>query len=123
MNLDSFFDKEYNESKYNCAHFTSEVWFALTGVDISTALTGFQRGLGSRYAHKGDLSTLTRLEAPRSPCLALFQANRRNPHIGVFLVGKILHLRPSGVEWNSLDLVMVNFNRVRFYDVKKSCNC
>lgn len=123
MNLDVYYDKVYNESKYNCAHFVCEVWEKLTGFDVSWALAGAMTGQTDRRLDAHRLLSLKRLEAPESPCIALFQAGRRAPHVGIFLEDKILHITKDGVNWSSVENVMLCFNRVRFYNVKKDNNC
>lgn len=122
MNLDKYFEKVYNESKYNCAHFVCEIWLELFKQDISFALDGALRGPRQRKLDAHTLNVFERLEAPSGPCLALFQLRRKAPHVGIFLDGKILHITQKGVEWNCLEVLMLSFNQVRFYSVKKSYN-
>lgn len=121
MNIDKYLDKKYDEAKYNCASFVCELWKDLKGDDISSALGECSKHRSNRKVYAHSLAAFERLEAPQSPCIALFQINRREPHVGIWLEGKILHITQKGVEWNCLELVMLNFNKVRFYNVK-SCN-
>lgn len=123
MNFDKYFDKVYDDSKYNCAHFACEVWKDLTGDDLSRPLTGALEGWGMRRLRAHTLKVLKPLRAPQAPCLALFQAGHRNPHVGIFIDNKILHLTENGVNWSSVENVMLSFNRVRFYNVEKNNNC
>ena len=122
MNFDKYFDKVYNSAKYNCAHFVCEVWQDLTGDDLSWALAGSPAGLDARKLHAHRLASWTLLKAPVSPCIALFQAGRKDPHVGIFLEDKILHITEDGVNWSSIENVMLCFNRVRFYNVKNDNN-
>lgn len=121
MNIDKYLDREYNESKYNCASLTCEVWKDLTGIDISNALGECCKAREDRRVSAHGLAVFQRLNGPVSPCIALFQVQRREPHVGIWLDGKILHITRNGVEWSCLELVMINFDKVRFYNVK-SCN-
>jgi len=123
MNIDAFLDKRYHSSKYNCAAFVCEVWKVIARQDISSALQGAMTGEASRVLHAHNLTVFKRLTVPHTPCLALFQANRKAPHVGIWLDGKILHITENGVNWIPLDVAMIGFNQVRFYDVEKSCNC
>lgn len=122
MNIDKYLDRVYDESKYNCASFACEVWKDLKNDDISDALGGCMAGPGHRKLGKDGLKRFVPLAVPKSPCLALFQIGRKVPHVGIWLDGRILHISKNGVEWNWLELVMIGFNKVRFYDVK-NCNC
>jgi len=123
MNLDRFFDRVYNDAKYNCAHFVCEVWKELNNQDISEALTWAKTGRSLRVMDAHRLGQFERILAPVSPCLALFQANQGASHVGIWLDGKILHLAQNGVEWTYLETVMIGFRNVRFYNVKKNYNC
>lgn len=121
--LEDLFSKSYNEQNYNCAHFVIDAWLEFTGNDISTCMEGFLSPPKMRRARAHSLATWKRLEVPSSPCIALFQACRRHPHVGIFLDGRILHLTENGVSWNRIEDAMLCFNRVRFYNVENNSNC
>lgn len=122
MNLDKYFDKVYDSSKYNCAHFVCEIWNELFKIDISWALNGVLTNLGNRKLHAHRLNAFERLALPSGVCLALFQAQRKEPHVGIFLEGRILHITKNGVEWSHIETIMTRFNKVRFYNVKNNFN-
>ncbi len=122
MNFDKYLDRVYNSSKYNCTHFVCEIWNDLFKQDISKALGGALRAQRERRINAHDLASFKRLALPVAPCIALFQISAKAPHVGIFLNGRILHITESGVEWNCLEIIMLNFNKVRFYSVKANCN-
>lgn len=123
MNLDNLYDRKYDSANYNCAHFVCEVWKQIKNEDISTVLNGALKAPSHRLMDAHSLRAFRRLQAPSSPCVALFQLHRREPHVGIFLDGRILHLTENGVEWTYQETILVNFDKVRFYDIEKSNNC
>lgn len=115
FSVDDYLERTYNRKTYNCAHFVCEVWQALTGEDISGALRGFLNGRGEGRAIINDLRKFKRLDAPESPCLALFHATRQAPHVGIYFKGRILHIQPRGVEFQPVEVVMLGFKRMGYY--------
>jgi hypothetical protein len=122
VNLDKYFDKIYDESEYNCAHFVCEVWKDLFNQDISGPLNGVLRAPGQRRLSAHDLAVFEPVGTPTGPCLALFQIWRKQPHVGIWINGKVLHITEKGVEWTYVETFSVSFNQVRFYNVKKDYN-
>lgn len=122
MSIDKFLDKIYHEEHYNCAHFVCEVWKELKGYDISKTLAGALTRPSRRSLVAHDLRTFELLTVPSSPCVALFQSKRKDTHVGIWFLGKILHITSNGVEWTLMETVLMNFNSVRFYNVKKNHN-
>ena len=118
MNFDKYFDLQYDESKYNCVNFVCDAYKDLFHIDIKDVFEGAFTGRGNRKLRVHSLERLRRLEGPISPSIALFQAGRKNPHVGIWINGRILHMNSSGVQWCPLENMMLQFNRVRFYDVK-----
>ncbi len=52
-------------------------------------------------------------------CIVAFHHRNPNkaPHVGLFRLGRILHLQESGVSWMPIQVVQAfGFNRVSFYD-------
>lgn len=115
MGIDKFYNRKYDEVNYNCAHLVCEAWEAETGVDIAHNLRGFLLPPSERRVVLSDLRPLTALEVPTSPCIVLMQQRRHAPHVGLFLRGKVLHIKESGVEFQPLEVATLGFKRVRFY--------
>jgi hypothetical protein len=118
MNIDQFLDRQYDSKNYNCVHFVCEVFTKLFNEDYYKILGGFLFAPGHRCTCKIDLRPIQQVARPERPCLALFQVAKNNPHVGIWMDGKILHLRESGVSLMPLEIVMLSFKKVRFYNVK-----
>lgn len=124
MNLDWAFSKTYDARNYNCAHFVIEIFEKALGIDgpMKEALEGFLTGRGDRrvYAHK--LKVFKRLDQAREGCLCLFHAPASEPHVGIYLEGRVLHLTKTGVHWVELPIAMIGFKRAGFYELETGCN-
>lgn len=119
MSIDRFFERTYDRTNYNCLHFVAEVWSAETGEDVkerlSLLLAAFS-GPDKRHAlTRGHVRAFRRLAAPLSPSLALMERPGYEPHAGVYLRGRVLHITPSGVEFFPPSLAMRGFTSIRFY--------
>lgn len=111
--IDHYLDKKYVKGKYNCAHFAAEVWYDLTGKDIKPFLVGILPDSGSVARHSL-IKNFTRLKSPVSPCLVLLTHKIMQPHAGVFLFNRVLHLTEAGVRFATLDSVSYGME-ARFY--------
>jgi hypothetical protein len=101
---------------YNCAHYTAELWEALTGSDIRTTLCGLMLPAGERIVDRPTLAgAFVSVPAPQEPCLVLFRRARAAPHVGVFLRGRVSHLTQSGPIRQVLDVARIGYSSVRFY--------
>ena len=116
MNIDWAFAKVYDEVNYNCLHFFSEVWEAVTGEDPRSRLTGLlEGGLDGRRVMAAHRRAWTALARPEAPCMALMQRPRSTPHVGIYLDRSILHIQPRGVEFQPVDVASLGFTKVSFY--------
>lgn len=118
MTVDPFFSRIYNETEYNCAHFAAEVWQAATGQDIRELLAGFLLPPGRRIVNPEIRRSFLRLRSPGGVCLVLMHRNKGAAHVGVFIKGRVLHIRREGVGFQLLEIATLGFKTVRFYDVK-----
>ena len=106
---------------YNCAHYAGDVWEHETGQDIRHLLTGFLASRHNRHVSPGLRREFVRLEKPKSPCLVMFRrpsAKQAEPHCGVYVRGRVLHLdREMPFRQLLDDVVRQNgFTVVGFYD-------
>lgn len=115
ISIDKFFFKTYNRKLYNCAHLACEVWFEMTGEDLSEPMQGFLKGRGETKAVLSDLRKFKRLKKAVSPCFVLFQTPRVAPHVGIYIRGKVLHIQPRGVEFQPLDVAAAGFKKAGFF--------
>ncbi len=116
MSVDKYLDRVYRPGQYNCLHFTCEVWADLTGQDIRERLEGLLAGaLRDRTLGKLHARAFRALPGPVDPCLVLFQGNGPTPHMGVWIRGKVLHIRErEHVQHNSLFYASLPFTKTRF---------
>lgn len=115
MNFDAFHNRRYDLRSYNCAHFVSEVWEHLTNESIAHKLTGFLRPVKERFVPVSIRHIFKRLERPCTPCIVLMQRRRTPPHVGIYLNGKIFHIKQEGVQLQPIEVVTYGYTSVRFY--------
>lgn len=116
---DHLLDKQYDEEHYNCVHFVHEAAMDLYGIDRAEALELFMQPKGKITFLSSRLKLLNPLPMPKEGCIVAFHPRQRNkpPHVGLFRLGRILHLQESGVSWMPIQVVQAfGFNRVSFYD-------
>lgn len=112
--IDQYFNRKYDSKEYNCAHFVTEVWRNIKGVDVSLALGCFMAGIYARCASFNSLRNVILLSKPENPCLIYFQAAHRS-HVGIWLDGRVLHIGPGGVQYIPLEVAALGFKKVRFF--------
>lgn len=113
--IDQFLDRVPSKN-YNCLNFVQEVWMYLCGEDMKGKLAKLATnisggGLLSSSAVKGFI----RLNEPVNPCFVVMQRFRLTPHVGIYLNGRILHLRAHGVEFQPLVVAKGYFTIIRYY--------
>lgn len=100
----------YDADKYCCEHFLIDAYRHYTGIDISKRL------LTSGFFCAGNLRQFVPVTEPTQHTIVLFR-DKGKAHVGLWLDGRVLHLEPHGVVWQSLNIVMQGFERVVFYEV------
>ena len=98
----------------NCWHFACDVWADLTGLRLHSSIEDFHLSALQGYALKQS-RCLRPIAAPCSPCLVLMQRERIQPHVGVYVGGKLLHLKESGAAYVDLQHVTALYPKVSFY--------
>jgi hypothetical protein len=102
--------------EYNCWNFAVEAWLYLTGEDLRERMPGLQGRFTQRRISLKGARMFSRLEAPTSPCIALMERPRQEPHIGVFYLGRILHLPTNQMpEYQTPRIAMRAFKTIRWY--------
>lgn len=119
MSVDRYLGFTYNKNTFNCAHFVAMVWKDLTGLDISQNITGFTGLVKDRRAILSDLRVFKRIPSLQSPCMVLLTPTRGEPHIGVYLRGKLLHIKESGVSFDHMEVASRGFAAMRYYTCHK----
>lgn len=116
MSIDKYLNRRYNYKTYNCLHFTKDVWLDLTNIDITEKLQGLLEGMiCARKISSKTMSSFTKLEKPMSPCIVLMQRPRTTPHVGIYIDGGVLHIKPKGVEFFPVNIASFGFKTVKFY--------
>ena len=115
MSIDQFFQRTYNANTYNCAHFVSEVWEYLTGVDIREIMQGFLLPAKDRYVNLSIRKAFKRIRRPAHISIVLMRRPKAAPHVGIFYKGKVFQIERTGVSLMPLDIATMGFNKVSFY--------
>lgn len=100
---------KYDADKYCCEHFLIDAYRYYTGIDISNKL------LTSGFFCASNLRQFVPATEPRQHTIVLFR-DKGKAHVGLWLDGRVLHLEPHGVVWQSLNIVMQGFERVTYYE-------
>lgn len=113
IDVNKYLSRCFKRGRYNCFDFAREVWAELTGRDLGHQTPATEVEYGEKaIAVAGELQTLDR---PVSPCLVLLMSPRREPHVGVYYEGKVLHLNERGAYYMPLDLITVGYPSVNYY--------
>lgn len=115
FSTDRWLHARQRPNEYNCFDFTRDVWLDLTGEDIGDRLQILHRAIPDRRATKADIAAFNRLDGPQSPSLVMMRRPRAVPHIGVFLRGRILHLRQRGAVFEPPFYATLGFKTVGYY--------
>lgn len=119
MSVDQYLSRRYDRKNYHCLHFVAEVWQAETGEDVNErleVLLGAVAGGGKRHSlQRQHVRAFTRLRGPVSPCFALMERPGFEPHVGLYIRGRILHITERGVEFFPPSLAARNFTSVKYY--------
>lgn len=100
---------KYDADKYCCEHFLIDAYKHYTGIDISNRL------LTSGFFCASNLRQFVPVIEPTQHTIVLFR-DKGKAHVGLWLDGRVLHLEPHGVVWQSLNIVMQGFERVAYYE-------
>jgi hypothetical protein len=114
ISTDQFLDR-LPSSNYNCFDFTREVWLALTGTDLTSKLL---RLTGRFKERKGTVSgrrEFERLKEPCTPCVVFMQRRFFEPHVGIWINGRVLHLKDNGVQFQPLPIACGYYKRFSYY--------
>lgn len=115
--IDRFLAARYRYGKYECLDFARDVWLWATGEDLSDRLGELiSAGSGRRIARsRNEVRAFCKLSAPVDPCLVLMRRPRSQPHAGVYLRGRVLHLTERGAEFHAPALASRGFTEVSYY--------
>ena len=115
LSIDQLLDR-VSTRDYNCWDFTVEAWQYLTGDDLRPRMPGLRGTFDHRKISFQGARRFARLDEPASPCLAFMERPKDEPHIGVYYLGRILHLPSNSMaEYQTLRVAMRAFKTVRWY--------
>lgn len=118
FNADLYMDRRFNLVNNNCWHLVKDVWLELTGVDLEDFTPQTPTKTSCWVATTEAQSRFRELSEPESPCIVLMQRAIDIPHIGVYIDGKLLHLRPTGTIWQPLEIARIGFPVLLYYTNK-----
>lgn len=116
--VDRWLSASHRGDDYNCLHFARDVWLHEVGEDIGERLgllvdaaSADRRIMPSRAA----VRAFRKLSRPEDPCLVLMRRPRAQPHAGVYLRGRVLHLTERGAEFHEPAVAARGFVEVEYY--------
>lgn len=115
--VDEFLLRKYRPD-YTCLEFAADVWEAHTGTNIMALLKSFHTPVNDVKARRQSLRLGFELATPEDPCIVVMQRPKVTPHIGIYLRGRVLHLQPSGAEFQPVDVAARHFTRTKFYQCR-----
>jgi hypothetical protein len=115
MNFAKFMFKGRRGKSYTCLHFSEEIWEYVTGCKLNGKLVDLYDPKPSSAKLVKTLHDFKRILKPISPCLVLMTQHGKEPHIGVFVDNKVIHLGPNVPEYVPLDLAGRGFTHFRYY--------
>jgi hypothetical protein len=113
MSVDRFLTRR-RTPEYDCAAFAAEVYLAETGIDADRAAPGLLR---AQFAGKIPRTTrrgFREISAPTALCFVIMRRPRSPLHVGIFIRGRVLHLKQNGVEYQPLHVATRTFTKVQF---------
>ena len=113
--IDRFLDRVPRPG-YNCFDFMREVWLYLKGEDLADKFTGLIGDFANRRLNLSAVKGLKHSSKPiADPCFVVMQKKNCDPHCGVYLDGRILHMKEEGVEFQPPVVARYYFRNLRYY--------
>lgn len=113
IDIDDFFNRQYDANDYNCSHFASELYEALTGVNLGSMFRDFMSCEMKKFVESRK-RLVRRIQHLNDPCLVVRRERDLAPHVGVYIHGWIMHMTTSGVVNDTVD-GFGNGATLRFY--------
>jgi hypothetical protein len=120
IKVDYFLNRRFT-ARYTCWDFVREVWKQMTGVDIGDRTPPVFQEMALNAAVKQAIPDFQELVAASDPCIVLFERDRMEPHIGVYLKRRVLHLRRTGAAFEELRFARMGFARARYFVPRTAC--
>lgn len=111
--VDDLYKKKYDAVNYNCTDFAADVVRVCTGMDVSALLKNSTFNTKRRHFFK-------KTAKPVDYCIALMRRKNSQPHLGVFMDNRIIHLTEKGVEFFPPFLAGRGFTKIDYYKIKNN---
>lgn len=115
LDLSKYINKKYDDTHYNCLHFAVEIYRDLTGVDMSTQVSGLLKGKSQRHVDIKKLKQFKWLAEPTDPCLAIMHGDEL--HAGIYHQSKIIHITESGIQNIAPHFAEIRHGRIKYYAI------
>lgn len=114
---DDYMTRRFDLARYNCWHLVRDVWRDMTGVDLGdlTPPRTDRASLAEAAWEATDGTQFVRLERAEYPCIVLMRSRRRQPHVGILMRRRVLHLTERGVLYQALYNMAREYESVEFY--------
>lgn len=103
----------YNDTTYNCLHYSVDKYKALTGIDVGLYVSELLTDKNARAINPAKLANFSLLDAPASPCLAVMRG--AVVHAGIYHDGLIHHLTESGEHAVPPHIARLQHGTVKYY--------
>jgi hypothetical protein len=120
VRIDEFLSRRFT-TRYTCWDFVREVWQKMTATDIGDRTPPVFQEMILNAAVELAMPDFEELPAPSDPCIVLFERDRMEPHIGVYLKRRVLHLRRTGAAFEELRFARMGFTRARYFIPRTAC--
>lgn len=116
QSVDEYLGRTYHRERFNCFHLAAEVWMDLTSQDLIKLYgDAIRNGVESKKLSRRLIQGFREIRVVQDPCIVLLQNPRTSPHIGVYLRGRVLHIREhSGVRFEAIHFARLGFKTMRF---------
>lgn len=112
-----YLGRRFDARRYNCWHFVADVLSRELGLDIGAGRSperptkeGFLRAVAAQR------DQFRQIPAPEEPCLVLLWPRAgRDPHIGLWTGGRVLHLRSTGAAYEPLERLLLTHRNPTFH--------
>lgn len=105
--IDCLLDRMPETGKYNCLDFAREAWDHLEGTELP-------KGLNYNTIYRM-LNLFNRVDEPGELAFVIFQRPFYQPHVGVYYMGRILHLTASGVVYQRPEIAKRYYREFNYY--------
>lgn len=116
INVDKYFNRNFDLATYNCWDFLREVWLDLTGNDVGKRTPQPPTALAMRRKFIKEQSDFKEIDAPKEPCIVLMCRVKTTPHVGVFLRNKVLSISERGVTFVPIAVATHGFTDIRYFE-------